>query len=389
MASAPCPSGLFVAKNNFQQGLLSCQLPIGIYSERVGACPKNLCIFKDMKRIFRILLAILMAPILAFGLFLLCFTLLDYRPDAREELKLKGSAAAKSYSDTLSILTWNIGYGGLGAEQDFFFDGGLDVRPNSDMSAYYLNGILGFLASQRGVDVLMLQEVDKDSRRSYYIDQEAEILKALPGYASSFAYNYKSLFVPEPLREPYGKCMAGLMTLGRVAPAEAVRHALAPDADWPVGLFMLDRCFISWRYPGYFSDGKDLILVNLHLSAYDDGNVKKQQMDSLASYLRIEYGRGHRILIGGDWNQLAPGSPDKEVGIPVPVPFPDAGWNWVATESPTNRDLSTGYQPGISRELTIDFFLLSPNLKEVEVKGLNQAFAFSDHEPVLLRVCAR
>jgi len=342
-----------------------------------------------MKRLLRILLGILLAPILAFALFLLAFTLLDYRPDAQEELKLNGNASTKLYADTLSILTWNIGYGGLGAEQDFFFDGGLDVRPNAEMSAYYLNGILGFLASQRGVDVLMLQEVDKDSRRSYYTDQEAEILKALPGYASSFAYNYKTLFVPEPLREPYGKCMAGLMTLGRVAPAEARRHALAPDADWPIGLFMLDRCFISWRYSAYFSDGKDLVLINLHLSAYDDGTVKKQQMDSLAAYLRAEYALGNRIVAGGDWNQLAPGSQEQELGIPVPVPFPDAGWNWAAAAASTNRDLSTGYQPGITREQTIDFFLLSPNLKAVEVKGMNQTFAFSDHEPVLLRVCAK
>jgi endonuclease/exonuclease/phosphatase family metal-dependent hydrolase len=342
-----------------------------------------------MKQFLRILLGILLAPVLAFGLFLLGFTLLDYRPDAQEEIELKGNSSTKSYSDTLSILTWNMGYGGLGAEQDFFFDGGLDVRPNAKMSAYYLNGILGFLASQRGVDVLMLQEVDKDSRRSYYTDQEAEILKALPGYASSFAYNYKTLFVPEPLDEPYGKCMAGLMTLGRVAPAQAIRHALAPDADWPVGLFMLDRCFISWRYPAYFSDGTDLILLNLHLSAYDDGHVKKQQMDSLEAYLRAEYALGNRIVAGGDWNQLAPGSPGQGLGISVPVPFPDAGWNWAAAETSTNRDLITGYQPGITRELTIDFFLLSPNLKAVEVKGLNQSFAFSDHEPVLLRVCAK
>jgi len=314
---------------------------------------------------------------------------MDYRPDVQEKLALRGSPSAAQYSDTLSILTWNIGYGGLGAEQDFFFDGGSKVRPNPELSAYYLNGILGFLASQRGVDVLMLQEVDKDSRRSYYTDQETEILKALPGYASSFAYNYKTMFVPEPLREPYGKCMAGLMTLGRVAPTQAIRHALAPDAEWPVGLFMLDRCFISWRYPAYFSDGKDLILLNLHLSAYDDGNVKKQQMDSLAAFLRAEYALGNRMIAGGDWNQLAPESPSQGVGIPVPVPFPDAGWNWAAAKAPTNRDLSTGYQPGRSRELTIDFFLLSPNLKAVEVKGLNQGFAFSDHEPVLLRVCAR
>lgn len=339
-----------------------------------------------MKLFIRILLGFVLVPILAFGLFLLVFSLLDYRPDAQEEIPVKGLTATSVFPDTLTLITWNIGYGGLGAEQDFFFDGGYNVRPNTELSEFYLNGILGFLAEQRDVDVLMLQEVDKDSRRSYHVDQETEISEALPGYASGFAYNYKTQFVPEPLREPYGKCMAGLMTLGKVKPGESIRHALAADASWPVGLFMLDRCFLAWRYADYFKDGSDLVLVNLHLSAYDDGSVKQQQMDSLAGYLRKEAQLGNRIIVGGDWNQQAPGYRWSLAGSQVKTDFPDPGWTWVAPDTTTNRALETGYQPDKTLEVCIDFFLLSPNLKAIDVKRVNQYFAFSDHEPVQIKV---
>lgn len=342
-----------------------------------------------MKLFMRILLGIVLVPVLAFALFLLVFSLLDYRPDAREDVPIKGLTAASVFPDTLTVLTWNIGYGGLGAEQDFFFDGGYNVRPTAHLSDYYLNGILGFLAEQRNVDVLMLQEVDKDSRRSYHVDQETEISKAMPGYAYGFAYNYKTQFVPEPIREPYGKCMAGLMTLGRVKPGQSTRHALAADATWPVGLFMLDRCFLTWRYPDYFKDGSDLILINVHLSAYDDGSVKQRQMDSLAAFLRMESRLGNRIIVGGDWNQQAPGYRWSLAASQVKNDFPDPGWTWVAPDTTTNRALATGYEPDKTLEVCIDYFLLSPNLKAVEVKRINQYFSFSDHEPVQLKVALK
>ena len=38
------------------------------------------------------------------------------------------------------------------------------------------------------------------------------------------------------------------------------------------------------------------------------------------------------------------------------------------------------YQP------IIDFFLISPNVQALQVRGLNQQFAYSDHQPVYLEI---
>ena len=46
---------------------------------------------------------------------------------------------------------------------------------------------------------------------------------------------------------------------------------------------MLDRCFLVNRYP--VSNGNELLMINTHNSAYDDGSLRKQQMDFLKDFL--------------------------------------------------------------------------------------------------------
>ena len=93
---------------------------------------------------------------------------------------------------TFSLTTWNIGYAGLGAEADFFYDGGgmffsggKMVRPPRKMSEGFLSGIEGTVAATQS-DFFLLQEVDRDAKRSYRIDQLARIAGQLPQYAAFF-----------------------------------------------------------------------------------------------------------------------------------------------------------------------------------------------------------
>ncbi|WP_241674474.1 endonuclease/exonuclease/phosphatase family protein [Paenibacillus luteus] len=77
--------------------------------------------------------------------------------------------------------------------------------------------------------------------------------------------------------------------------------------SWPVQQLDLDRAFIANRFPVH--NGKELILVNLHLSAFDkEGKIRKQQLDYLSAYLKKETGKGHYIIVGGDWNHALPGT---------------------------------------------------------------------------------
>lgn len=343
---------------------------------------------------------ILFGVLIAAGILALCLALFlgystwnDYRPAPREILYLESQSpgvALPSEKNIFTAITWNIGYAGLGAETDFFFDGGNMVRPSKEMVRRYLNNIALFLQNADSVDFFLLQEVDVGSRRSYHINQVSELRKALPGFVYAFAKNYDSWFVPQPLTEPYGKVKAGLLSLSPYMPALATRIALVPDAGWPTGLFMLDRCLLEWRYP--FANGRELIVYNLHLSAYDDGSVKQRQMDTLRQVLLKEYEKRNYVLAGGDWNQTPPGyqperrNPHLPPAQSVPELFPAEGWQWAfQTGTATNRSLQAPYTSGETPVTVIDYFLVSPNVEVLEVKGIDLGFRDSDHQPVFLR----
>ncbi|MEO1438079.1 MAG: endonuclease/exonuclease/phosphatase family protein, partial [Bacteroidota bacterium] len=52
-------------------------------------------------------------------------TATDFQPEAIIELEPSGTAVLQTVSDSnLVFANWNVGYGGLGAESDFFYDNG-------------------------------------------------------------------------------------------------------------------------------------------------------------------------------------------------------------------------------------------------------------------------
>lgn len=347
-----------------------------------------------MKKIIKWLLIILCIPLLVLVGFLGYMSLTDYRPASVESLNIEGSASDTLIPDTIQLITWNIGYCGLGKEQDFFFDGGKGVRPDKQNYQRYVNGVMETVHGFAGSDVILLQEVDRDAKRSYFQDQVPMIASQLPGYAYAFALNYRSQFIPQPVSEPYGKAVAGIMSLSAYNPSSATRYALAADASWPTGLFMLKRCFMAFRYP--VANGKELVVVNQHLSAYDDGTVKQQQMDTLRKFIMNEYAQGNYVIVGGDWNQFPPdyhpalSGADGVAGMNVEKDFPEAGWNWVYDLTyPTNRKLNIPYEAGKTETVVIDYFLVSPNIAPLNVEVIDLGFAYSDHQPVRVRVALK
>lgn len=346
---------------------------------------------KTLKKAFKYLGFLILALVLIFGGFLGYMTMRDYRPKRIETVEVQ-NPQIKTVGDTVSFLTWNIGYCGLGKEQDFFFDQGKMVRPSKEQNEKYQAGIISTISGIDSADFIMLQEVDRGSKRSYMRDQVVSIANANKQYAYGFATNYNSLFVPQPVTEPYGKCYGGLMTLSKATPSSASRFALAPDASWPVGLFMLKRCFMEFRYP--LKNGKELVIINQHLSAYDDGTVKQQQLDTLKTKLLDESSKGNYVIVGGDWNTYPPGydanlknkGKDVIVEKKMEANYPAEGWKWATDMStPTNRKLYEPYKAGETDVVVIDYFLLSPNIDMILVKGIDLGFENSDHQPVYMK----
>jgi len=315
------------------------------------------------------------------------FTLRKYHPD--KKIVVAENRVKPISIDTINCMSWNIGYCGLSDDMDFFYDGGNKVRTSKEMTEENLKFIEKQLAGAKDVQCFLLQEVDTASKRSYYIDQFDHISKVLGSYQGFFSTNYHVDFVPVPVTNPLGKVRGGLATFSKYTPKRVVRYAYPSSYSWPVNLFMLDRCFMVNEF--ILKNEKKLFVINTHNSAYDDGSLKRKEMNFLKKFLVSEYKKGNYLIVGGDWNQFPPGIEkyndrfDLSKKSIINKDFMPSDWQWVADyETATNRALDAPLNKDTRKSL-IDFYLISPNVEALKVKTLNQEFKHSDHHPVFAR----
>lgn len=343
-----------------------------------------------MKTLLKVL-GIMLLAVVACAVCLVGFlTLREYRPAAEEPLSgFQGPALPQDAS--LRILSWNIGYAGLDKNADFFMDGGNHVRSVGKAAVERNLAAMSGALSSLAPDFTLLQEVDSDSSRTDFIDQR-ESFSALGG---AYALNYSCDFVPFPL-PPIGKVHSGLLTLSNYSVSSASRVALPCPFSWPVSTVNLKRCLLVSRISLEGSD-KELVLINLHLEAYDDGEGKAAQTAMLKELIEAEYAAGNYVIAGGDFNQSFP-----DAAVAYPIQRADfwapgllsagnlaPGWHFAYDVSvPTCRLLNQPYDPASpdTQYYVIDGFLLSPNVTLQSVETLDLAFEHSDHNPVLLTV---
>lgn len=347
--------------------------------------------------IIKLLLSlVLVAVLFVVGAFL-ALTLTEYKPADIEavepagELSSEGKTAAAGQS--MTIVSFNTGYAALGEDADFFMDGGKTSKPeNSDVVNTNMQGIAGIL-SGLDADIYMLQEVDIDSARSFGIDEAGFYCMEL-GLPYLYALNYSAKFVPYPVSDMIGKVNSGLATYTGYGVAEASRIQLPIPFSWPVRCFNLKRCLLVSRLPLEGSD-RELVIVNLHLEAYDDGEGKIAQTAMLYNFLEDEYAKGNYVIAGGDFNQTFPGAysyPALTEGCWMPGtldPNLPEGFSVVFCEgdNPTCRLLDVPYKGNDNPQYyIIDGYLVSSNVRVDSVEVIDCGFKYSDHQPVRLEV---
>lgn len=341
-----------------------------------------------MKKLFKIFMYIIVLSVVAFALFLLYATINDYKPNEKIVVLKNNTSDLLNHKSEISLMIWNIGYCGLNKEMDFFYDGGKNVRPSKQKVLENINGVKSFLKDKGDFDFILLQEVDKNSKRSYYTNQFDSISNLFKDRNCTFGKNYDVFFVPTPLKDPMGKVESGLMTIGKYKPNLSTRYSFPGNYDWPTNLFMLDRCFLVNRYN--LTNDKELLIINTHNSAYDDGGLKEQQMEYLKKFIKNEYKKGNYIIVGGDWNQCPPNFKpnykeniqDNDNRTDIASDFMN-NYKWLYNNSlPTNRRVTAPYEKGKTLTTVIDFFLLSPNIESIFIENIDLAFENSDHNPV-------
>ena len=355
-----------------------------------------------MKKVLKILLIIVLIIVAAaVGLFGF-LSITEYKPAAIEEAEtVKDSASVKlsvpADGADLKILSWNIGYAGLGAGSDFIMDGGTHTAAADEATVkQYLAGIKEVCGGD--YDILMLQEVDTRCSRTYRIDEKAE----LAGGDAVFALNFSCPFVPNPstlIIDPIGMVNSGLLTCSSFDISRAERISLPCPFSWPLRTANLKRCLLVSYIPVESSD-KQLVLVDLHLEAYDSGEGKIAQTKQLREFIAEEYGKGNYVIAGGDFNQVFPGSlelyPNSHPDLWKPGELDDSllpadeGWKFAYDmNTPTCRLLNQPYDPSDTentQHYVIDGFILSPNIELKSAETLDLGFANSDHNPVRIEI---
>lgn len=352
------------------------------------------------KRIFKWAGAVFAVLLLAAATLVVWLTATEYKPEPVESAAVReGGRKPLAVGDSLTVASWNTGYGGLGRDSDFFMDGGKDLAPTGEQELTNRNGIVQQLMAQ-GADVYFLQEVDSDSSRTGGIDQSDWYYTILSNsaagpYSESYALNYSCDFVPYPL-PPLGRVHSGVQTFSAFPMDNAQRVALPSPFSWPVSAANLKRCLLVSYVPLEGTD-RELVLVNLHLEAYDDGEGKAAQTRMLMEVLSNEYEKGNYVIAGGDFNQTFPGAleafPIQNEGLWTPGVLENGilpeGWRFACDLSvPSCRLLNHPYDPDPAGNqfYVIDGFILSPNVELNSVRTLDGQFAFSDHNPVSIQV---
>jgi endonuclease/exonuclease/phosphatase family metal-dependent hydrolase len=354
---------------------------------------------KILKKVLKGVLILIAVLILSFIGLIVYAVISDYKPKEKEMISQSDSPSLLKDSHTFSLLTWNIGYAGLDKDMDFFMDGGTKVITPENRCLENLSGISDFLVKNDTIDFILIQEIDRNSKRSYRIDQYEKVTGILSGHRPFFAINYKVFFVPVPPANPMGKVLSGIAIYSKFIPESSIRYSLPGHYGFPTQLFQLDRCFMVNRYKT--ENGKELVLINTHNEAFDKGgNIRKAQMARLREFVLNEYNSGNYVITGGDWNQYPPDfkpafTANKGftglignfnlVGIESGY-MPD-DWKWIYDPAtPSFRTVMKSYDPATTPTSICDIFLISPNIESVSVKCQHLGFTNSDHNPVIIQV---
>ena len=313
----------------------------------------------------------------------------------------EGLPSALQKNKDYVAVTYNIGFGTYSPDFSFFMDSG-EMLDGTVVTGKYgkaidkqhvlddVNGAIGVLNAVNA-DFILLQEVDTDADRSYNVDQYETVTKGLTGdYCSTFAVNFHSAYLMYPLNDHHGKSTAGIATYSAYAVSSAVRRSYPVDTGF-AKFFDLDRCFAVNRIA--VEGGKELVLVNSHMSAYDEGGtIRELQLSMLKEFMAAEYAEGNYVIVGGDFNHELADSlgtfPTEQKtpnwAYPLTSDMVDENFRVVASKDGTGtcRAAEIPYTPGVNYLTVLDGFIVSDNVVTVGVENIDTGFAYSDHNPV-------
>ncbi|MBR5740193.1 MAG: hypothetical protein IKX81_02745, partial [Firmicutes bacterium] len=258
-----------------------------------------------VRAVLRLILALILILVLVVGAYVGYVLLTFHRIEDNQVLEVSGNAPMASVDTDPTLIydltDWNIGFAAYTDQFSFFMDGGEYSRAFSKEDT--ISNMEAIMDKLHSFDshFYLIQEVDFDSTRSYKVDEVQMMRESFENeFDSTYGINYDSAYLFYPITCPIGSSHAGVMTFSLVDIQSSLRRRL-PIQTGLAKFLDLDRCFTVNRMQT--TNGKELVLINLHLSAYTtDDTIVTQQVQMLMDTMQEEYAKGNYVIAGGDFN---------------------------------------------------------------------------------------
>jgi endonuclease/exonuclease/phosphatase family metal-dependent hydrolase len=249
-----------------------------------------------MKRFLKFIFRIFLVLIIAFVIFF--FWASSSTLDKSEYAKLieVDNHKVPENDSIFSIVTYNIGYlSGM--------TNNLAVESPKKLFNDNLDKVISEV-KKVNPDIMAFQEIDFDASRSYNINQEEEISKLGFNYRAQ-TINWDERYLPFPywpISMHYGKVVSGQSIISKYPLKEQQRIVLQRVADAPFhrDAFYLERLA---QVVKVVLNGKEVVLINIHLEAFDKQTRVNQFEEVLAIF--NTYKNDYPTILLGDFNSRA------------------------------------------------------------------------------------
>jgi endonuclease/exonuclease/phosphatase family metal-dependent hydrolase len=211
---------------------------------------------------------------------------------------------APSDPGELRVLTYNLKF--AGARVDFFFDGwGERVHMTEREVDAHMADLRQVIATT-DADVLLAQEVDRESTRSAYVDMVDDLLEGTHFNYAAWVPVWEVDYVPE---QGLGRVKMGQAVFSRWPITVNTRYDLpqSTESSALVNTFWLHRAVQVTELD--LGNGQTVTVVNNHPTAYALDGTKQVHLEKI---LEVSVNTFGPKIVGGDFNVIPPGSVQTE-----------------------------------------------------------------------------
>ncbi len=327
-----------------------------------------------MKNVFFALLLALGLPILGLASAFIYMTSPRWsEADYNNLITYEDYAPGAANPETLTVVTYNVGYlSGLTNQQAV-------ERDRALFEANQATALAALAAVQP--DIVGLQEVDFDAYRSFNVNQQYEIARALRTPYAAIAVNWDKRYVPFPYWPPrahFKAVTSGQAVLSRYPIQRNERLVLekVPSNPFYYNALYLDRVA---QVTEIEVSGQPLLVINVHLEAFD-GPTRLRQTEFVRQ-LAEDYAQRLPILLLGDFNSdLERSEEGDNPSIQVLLESPALASAIALQDTPQDQRATF---PSNQPEYTLDYIFYTPDTLELVDSGVVvEAAQASDHLPI-------